>query len=67
MLLHHARRPSRTSPDGRIVLDATQPKGRRYYWKSEYLPALDPARTLFIVAGAAGFLNLSQSGDRPDW
>ncbi|HSL23724.1 MAG TPA: FAD-binding oxidoreductase [Vicinamibacterales bacterium] len=22
------------------VLDATQPKGRRYYWKSEYLPAL---------------------------
>ena len=25
------------------LLDATQPKGRRYYWKSEYLPALDPA------------------------
>jgi FAD/FMN-containing dehydrogenase len=23
------------------LLDATQPKGRRYYWKSEYLPALD--------------------------
>ena len=22
------------------LLDATQPKGRRYYWKSEYLPAL---------------------------
>jgi len=25
------------------VLDATQPKGRRYYWKSEYLPGIDPA------------------------
>jgi FAD/FMN-containing dehydrogenase len=24
------------------ILDATQPKGRRYYWKSEYLRALDP-------------------------
>lgn len=23
-------------------LDATQPKGRRYYWKSEYLPKLEP-------------------------
>jgi FAD/FMN-containing dehydrogenase len=24
------------------LLDATQPKGRRYYWKSEYLPDLSP-------------------------
>jgi FAD/FMN-containing dehydrogenase len=24
------------------LLDATQPKGRRYYWKSEYLARLDP-------------------------
>jgi hypothetical protein len=24
------------------LLDATQPKGRRYYWKSEYLPGLSP-------------------------
>jgi FAD/FMN-containing dehydrogenase len=24
------------------LLDATQPKGRRYYWKSEYMPNLDP-------------------------
>jgi FAD/FMN-containing dehydrogenase len=24
------------------LLDATQPKGRRYYWKSEYLPGLTP-------------------------
>ena len=25
------------------MLDATQPKGRRYYWKSEYLPRIEPA------------------------
>jgi FAD/FMN-containing dehydrogenase len=25
------------------ILDATQPKGRRYYWKSEYLPGVTPA------------------------
>jgi FAD/FMN-containing dehydrogenase len=25
------------------LLDATQPKGRRYYWKSEYLRSLEPA------------------------
>ena len=25
------------------MLDATQPKGRRYYWKSEYLPGHEPA------------------------
>jgi FAD/FMN-containing dehydrogenase len=25
------------------LIDATQPKGRRYYWKSEYLRALEPA------------------------
>ncbi|HEY3401480.1 MAG TPA: FAD-binding oxidoreductase [Geothrix sp.] len=24
------------------LLDATQPKGRRYYWKSHYLPGLEP-------------------------
>lgn len=24
------------------LLDATQPKGRRYYWKSEFLPTLEP-------------------------
>ena len=24
------------------LIDATQPKGRRYYWKSEYLPGHDP-------------------------
>lgn len=25
------------------LLDATQPKGRRYYWKSEFLPEVTPA------------------------
>jgi hypothetical protein len=25
------------------LLDATQPKGRRYYWKSEYVARVDPA------------------------
>ncbi|MBI4262945.1 MAG: FAD-binding oxidoreductase [Acidobacteria bacterium] len=25
------------------LLDATQPKGRRYYWKSEYLPRIEAA------------------------
>lgn len=25
------------------MLDATQPKGRRYYWKSEYLSGIEPA------------------------
>jgi len=25
------------------LIDATQPKGRRYYWKSEYLRAVEPA------------------------
>ena len=24
------------------MLDGTQPKGRRYYWKSEYLPRIEP-------------------------
>ncbi len=24
------------------LLDGTQPKGRRYYWKSEYLPRIEP-------------------------
>jgi len=30
------------------LLDATQPKGRRYYWKSEYLRSYEPA--LFTTA-----------------
>ncbi|MDX1546504.1 MAG: FAD-binding oxidoreductase [Rhodothermales bacterium] len=34
------------------MLDATQPKGRRYYWKSEYLPGLDPAMIPPLIAHA---------------
>ncbi|HEU4928876.1 MAG TPA: FAD-binding oxidoreductase [Candidatus Krumholzibacteria bacterium] len=30
----------RTYVSQQSILDATQPKGRRYYWKSEYLPKL---------------------------
>lgn len=33
---------SRTYLSQQTMLDATQPKGRRYYWKSEYLRRLDP-------------------------
>jgi len=32
----------RTYVSQQSLLDATQPKGRRYYWKSEYLPQLSP-------------------------
>ncbi len=35
------------------ILDLTQPKGRRYYWKSEYLPGLDPGIMPKIIAHAA--------------
>lgn len=34
------------------LLDATQPKGRRYYWKSEYLPAFDPGMTRPLIEHA---------------
>jgi FAD/FMN-containing dehydrogenase len=30
----------RTYVSQQAILDATQPKGRRYYWKSEYLPGI---------------------------
>jgi FAD/FMN-containing dehydrogenase len=36
-----------------MLLDATQPKGRRYYWKSEYLPALEPALLTDAIAHAS--------------
>jgi hypothetical protein len=32
----------RTYVSQQCLLDATQPKGRRYYWKSEYLAGHDP-------------------------
>ena len=35
------------------LLDATQPKGRRYYWKSEYLSGLEPALCEMVMAHAA--------------
>ena len=35
------------------LLDATQPKGRRYYWKSEYLPGIEPALLTKYMAQAA--------------
>ena len=35
------------------LLDATQPKGRRYYWKSEYLPSVEPALCEKVIEHAA--------------
>jgi hypothetical protein len=35
------------------LLDAAQPKGRRYYWKSEYLPRIEPALCAKVVEHAA--------------
>jgi FAD/FMN-containing dehydrogenase len=35
------------------LLDATQPKGRRYYWKSEYLSRIEPALCAKVIEHAA--------------
>lgn len=35
------------------LLDATQPKGRRYYWKSEYLSRVEPALCEKVMTHAA--------------
>ena len=35
------------------MLDATQPKGRRYYWKSEYLSGIDPTLCDKVLEHAA--------------
>jgi hypothetical protein len=35
------------------LLDATQPKGRRYYWKSEYLARIEPALCAKAIEHAA--------------
>ncbi len=35
------------------LLDATQPKGRRYYWKSEYLSQIEPALCEKVIKHAA--------------
>jgi FAD/FMN-containing dehydrogenase len=35
------------------MLDGTQPKGRRYYWKSEYLSSIEPALCGKVIEHAA--------------
>jgi FAD/FMN-containing dehydrogenase len=35
------------------LLDATQPKGRRYYWKSEYLSSIEPGLSEKAIEHAA--------------
>ena len=42
------RAPAASYVSQQMLLDATQPKGRRYYWKSEYLRGLEPE----LFAGA---------------
>ncbi len=39
------------------LLDATQPKGRRYYWKSEYLPKLEPELLTKVMEHAGRILS----------
>jgi FAD/FMN-containing dehydrogenase len=39
------------------LLDATQPKGRRYYWKSEYLRGLEPELFTRAIAHAQRILS----------
>ena len=43
----------RTYVQMQSLLDATQPKGRRYYWKSEYLPRVESALCETIIEHAA--------------
>ncbi len=40
-----------------MLLDATQPKGRRYYWKSEYLRAVDADVIGRAIEHAAGIIS----------
>ena len=39
------------------LLDATQPKGRRYYWKSEYLPDVKPELLATAIRHAEGVVS----------
>ena len=39
------------------ILDATQPKGRRYYWKSEYLPRFEPELLSKVIENAGRILS----------
>lgn len=47
----------RTYLSQQSLLDATQPKGRRYYWKSEYLPGLSPELLSEVVKQARHILS----------
>ncbi len=40
-----------------MLLDATQPKGRRYYWKSEYLRSFEPALFAGAIEQASQFVS----------
>lgn len=40
-----------------MLLDGTQPKGRRYYWKSEYLPGVDAALIAKLIAHGKTFVS----------
>ncbi|HEV8239749.1 MAG TPA: FAD-binding oxidoreductase [Thermoanaerobaculia bacterium] len=51
----------RTYVSQQAILDPTQPKGRRYYWKSEYLPAVE-AEALTIAMEHLGRVNSPHSG-----
>jgi FAD/FMN-containing dehydrogenase len=51
----------RTYVSQQKLIDATQPKGRRYYWKSEYLPRLD-AELAQILIGHAQKITSPHSG-----
>jgi len=42
----------RTYVSQQSILDATQPKGRRDYWKSEYLPRLEPEMLARVIEHA---------------
>jgi hypothetical protein len=44
----------RTYSSQQSLLDATQPKGRRYYWKSEYLPTISSAMLAVALDHAGG-------------
>jgi FAD/FMN-containing dehydrogenase len=44
------RRPYATQQS---LLDATQPRGRRYYWKSEYLPGIESEMLAKVMEHAA--------------
>jgi hypothetical protein len=39
------------------ILDAANPKGRRYYWKSEYLKEIDPELNERIIRNAAKIIS----------